>query len=166
MLYYNNKFMGCGGTMARQEIWMRISAARKKWLVALIAVGLVIFALWGSGRDPYEAPRTQQPQAEIRPGFEREIFAERMKSLKAGGVILRVTKGLSENEVRITVAKDWHILDYEVRLKLAQDLWKMWSEILPAHVRDQARITLADETDTKVGGSRLLGPSRIWVRDP
>ncbi len=133
--------------------------------MAFIAAGLVIFTLWGSGRDPYEAPRSQQSKAEIKPGFERKIFVERVKSLKAGGVILRVTKGLSENEIRITVAKDWHILEYEVRLKLAQALWKMWAKILPPHFRDQARITLVDETENKVGGSRLLGPSRIWVRD-
>ncbi|MEE8516450.1 MAG: hypothetical protein V3T02_07420, partial [Alphaproteobacteria bacterium] len=123
------------------------------------------FILWGTGRDPYEAPRTQQPPIVINPSYEREIFAERVKSLKVGGVILRVTKGLSENEVRITVAKDWHILEYEVRLKLAQELWKIWAKTVPPHFRNQARITLADEHDTKVGGSRLLGPSRIWVRD-
>lgn len=125
----------------------------------------MIFVLWGSGRDPYQAPRNQQPQAEFKPGFEREIFIERVKSLKADGVILRVTKGLSEKEVRITLHKDWNFLEYEVRLKLAQDLWKMWATILPPHSRDQARITLVDEKDVKLGGSRLLGPSRIWVRD-
>ncbi len=177
MLYYNDKFTGCGGTVstrspaqrrASQRLgvnWMQLSAGQKKALLALIAVGLVIFTFWGSGRDPYEAPRSQEPKIEIKPDYEREIFIERMKSLKADGVILRVTKGLSDKEVRITVAKDWHILEFEVRLKLAQDLWKMWSKILPPHSRDQARITLVDETETKVGGSRLLGPSRIWVRD-
>ncbi len=133
--------------------------------MALIAAGFVIYVLWGSGRDPYETPQTQQPTIEIKSGFERKIFAERVKSLKADGVILRVTKGLSENEVRITLAKDWNILEYEVRLKLAQDLWKMWSNIVPPHFREQARITLVDENDVKLGGSRLLGPSRIWVRD-
>lgn len=144
---------------------MRITERTKKGLVALMVIGFVIFVMWDPGTSTYQAPRTSQAPIEIDPGLERKIFAERVKSLKADGVILRVTKGLSDNEVRITLAKDWHILEYEVRLKLAQDLWKMWSKILPPHSRDQARITLVDERDIKLGGSRLLGPSRIWVRD-
>lgn len=141
------------------------SAGRKKALWALIAAGFAIFMLWDRGRDSYQPPQTQQPAFEIKPGLDRKVFTERVKSLKADGVILRVTKGLSENEVRITLAKDWKILEYEVRLKLAQDMWKMWSKTVPRHFRDQARITLVDENDVKLGGSRLLGPSRIWVRD-
>ncbi len=146
---------------------MHLSAGRKKAVLALIACAVVIYALWDPGQDPsqYQAPGTPEPQIELDPGYEREIFARQVKAMKADGVIVGVSKGLSDNEVRITVNKDWHILEYEVRLKLAQDLWKMWAKILPPQLRIQARITLADETDTKVGGSRLLGPSRIWVRD-
>lgn len=144
---------------------MHLSGGRKKALLALIACAVVVYALWDPGRDPYQAPQSLAPKVELDPGYERKLFASEVKAMKADGVIVGVSKGLSDIEVRITVNQYWHILDYEVRLKLAQNLWKMWAKLLPPGDRNQVRITIADQTGNKVGGSRLLGPSRIWVRD-
>lgn len=70
---------------------------------------------------------------------------------------------ISDNTATITVSNDWHFSHYQVRLQAAQNLWECWAKInSPAEV-DTSRIQIVDGNGNRVGGSRMLGGSLIWV---
>ena len=141
----------------------------KKALIALAALIGLAYLVWDggdSGGDKsgrYDAPSVTGDRAEPAADFNRALFLDKARNLKPQGLILKVARGLSDHAVRITVAEQWKTLDRRVRVKLAQDLWKLWAAIFPAGERFQARIVMVDNKDRKLAGSRLLNPSDIWV---
>ncbi len=64
----------------------------------------------------------------------------------------------------ITVADSWHISPYQLRLQVAQDLWKLWASIASPDDLDKARIKLVDHNGNEVGGSGIFGGSDVWVQ--
>ncbi len=147
----------------------------KKALIALAVLIGLAYLIWGGGdggggkSGRYDAPSVTGDRAEPAADFNRALFLDKARNLAPRGLILpqvlilKVARGLSDHAVRITVAEQWKTLDRKVRVKLAQDLWKLWATIFPAGERFQARIVIVDNKDRKLAGSRLLNPSDIWV---
>ncbi len=79
-------------------------------------------------------------------------------------LVLSVARGLDDYEVRITVSISWHYFPYQVRLDAAQNLWNIWAAIRSPSDPDRARIELVSLNGNKVGGSRWLAGSLIWVQ--
>jgi len=65
----------------------------------------------------------------------------------------------------ITVKNLWHVRNKQLRLQDAQNLWQAWAVLASKNNPDRARINLVDLNANKVGGSRALGGSLIWVQD-
>ena len=141
----------------------------KKALIALAVLIGLAYLVWGRGdggggkSGRYDAPSVTGDRAEPAADFNRALFLDKARNLKPQGLILKVARGLSDHAVRITVAEQWKTLDRKVRVKLAQDLWKLWATLFPAGERFQARIVIVDNKDRKLAGSRLLNASDIWV---
>ncbi|OHB55206.1 MAG: hypothetical protein A2Y12_09270 [Planctomycetes bacterium GWF2_42_9] len=64
----------------------------------------------------------------------------------------------------ITVANVWHYQPYQLRLQMAQNLWKAWARINSPDEPDMAKIRILDLNGNEVGGSRVWGGSLIWVQ--
>ena len=141
----------------------------KKALIALIALMGLVYLFWGGGDDGgpgrFDAPAVTGDQAEPVADFNRALFLDKASNFMPRGMILKAARGLSDHEVRITVAERWKTLDQKVRLKLARDMWKTWLKLFPAEAEFRARIIIADQKGRKQGGSRLLNASDIWVRE-
>lgn len=64
----------------------------------------------------------------------------------------------------ITVANGWHYMVYQERLQSAQNLWKIWATLSDPPEYDHAFISITDYNGNRVGGSRWLAGSLIWVK--
>ncbi len=65
----------------------------------------------------------------------------------------------------LTVDNLWHMKLYQVRLQDAQSLWETWARIASPDNPDSAHIVIVDLRGNKVGGSRVLAGSLIWVQE-
>ena len=65
----------------------------------------------------------------------------------------------------LTVTNLWHVQTYQIRLQMAQNLWKTWAIIHSPKNSDMARIRILDFNGNEVGGSRTWGGSLIWVQE-
>jgi hypothetical protein len=79
--------------------------------------------------------------------------------------IVGVNEGLTPDYLKITVGNDWHYEPYQMRLQMAQAIWKAWAVIHSPNDLDKSRLQLVDGMDNEVGGSRVFGGSMIWVDD-
>ncbi len=143
---------------------MVTAAGWKKGLVGLIGIGALVYLFSGSDDGTYRAPQVSDSQGESIAQFNRAKYAESLKSMKAGHLVSKVEKGLSDHAVRLTASPRWQALDEVVRLRSARALWDAWAKMHPPNHRYQTRIVIVDEKGAKIGGSRLLDPSKIWVR--
>lgn len=80
-------------------------------------------------------------------------------------IILGVSPGRVDGEVKIKVSNEFHYQPYQVRLQAAQALWKGWASIYSPEDGDKARIQLVDLMGNEVGGSRVWAGSLIWVQE-
>jgi len=78
---------------------------------------------------------------------------------------VRVSRDGKTWTAKLTVKNIWHLRHYQLRLQDAQTLWKVWAVIASPNDMDSARISLVDENDNEVGGSRFWGGSLIWVQE-
>jgi hypothetical protein len=143
---------------------MAIAVGWKKGLVCLIGVGALVYLFSGSDDGTYRAPQVADSQEEPIADFYRAKYADSLKTMKAGHLISKVEKGLSGHEVRLQAGPRWQPLGHAERLRSARALWEAWAKMHPHNQRYKTRIVIVDERGTKIGGSRLLDPSKIWVR--
>jgi nitrogen fixation-related uncharacterized protein len=137
----------------------------KKGVIALAVLGGLAYLFWGGSDGQFDAPRVSAEQTEPVGDFNRALFRDKVGNLEPRGMILKVVRGLSDYELRITMAEKWKALDYKVRIKFARAMWKNWEKLFPAGNRFKARIVVVDSKERKLGGSRLLKSSDIWVRE-
>ena len=102
----------------------------------------------------------QQKQKENLDRFMKNVEEAHKNSDQR--VVARIS--VSEYTARITVDNSWHVVSYQIRLQVAQNLWKAWADIASPKDLDKARIELVDFNDNEVGGSRAWGGSLIWVQ--
>ncbi len=143
---------------------MVIAEGWKKGLAGLIAIGALIYLFSGSDDDAYRAPQVSGAQEETMGQFNRAKYAGSLNSIKGGNLLSKVEKGLSDREVRLKASLRWQSQDEVARLRSARALWEAWAKMHPPRERFQTRIVIVDERGAKIGGSRLLDPSKIWVR--
>lgn len=70
-----------------------------------------------------------------------------------------------DDTVILTVTNYWHVMHYQNRLQAAQNLWAGWAKLKSPREPDRARLSLVDFNGNKVGGSRFLAGSLIWVQE-
>ena len=143
---------------------MAIAEGWKKGLACLVCIGALIYLFSGSDDDGYRAPEVSGAQEEPMGQFNRAKYAGSLNSIRGGNLVSKVEKGLSDHEVRLKASARWQGLDEEARLRSARALWEAWAKMHPPRERFQTRIVIVDERGAKIGGSRLLDPSKIWVR--
>ena len=143
---------------------MAIAEGWKKGLAGLVCIGALIYLFSGSDDDGYRAPQVSASQEEPMGQFNRAKFAGSLNSIKGGNLVSKVEKGLSDREVRLKASAHWQGLDEAARLRSARALWEAWAKMHPPRERFQIRIVIVDERGDKIGGSRLLDPSKMWVR--
>ncbi|MEE8284414.1 MAG: hypothetical protein V3R63_05455 [Alphaproteobacteria bacterium] len=143
---------------------MKLSMGWKKGLLGLIAIGALVTLFSGSDDGGYRAPRVTDTQEEPMGQFNRAKYAESLHSIQGGRLVSKVEKGLSDHELLLKVGPRWQGQGEQARLRSARALWAAWAKMYPPRRRYQARIVIVDERGAKIGGSRLLDPSKIWVR--
>lgn len=136
-----------------------------KAVIAGVVLAGLVYLLWGGGASRYDAPRVSGGQTESAAEFNRAFFLEKAQELQPRGMILKAVKGLSDFELRVTMTEKWKALDYEARLKFARAMWEIWEKRFPSATGFKARIVIVDGKERKIGGSRLLNASDIWVRE-
>lgn len=136
-------------------------------VIALAATVVLAYAVFGGGGGSgYVPPETNRATVEPQGDFNRAKFLEALKSLAPGRIVDRVEKGLSDHEALVTAGPGWAALDAEARQTMAEAMWKAWADLHPETLRYKTRIVILDSRGGKIGGSRLLDPSKIWVRQP
>lgn len=68
-------------------------------------------------------------------------------------------------EIIIVMKPIWHVRNKHLRKNDATVFWKLWASINNPQDPDHARIKLVSINNDRVGGSRLLAGSLIWVED-
>ena len=127
------------------------------------------------GYDPAKAAAWQQDAEAARAvhaaeqqtsGKLRSHLDSFMGILKSAGIDNSIISSASAegDKLTIVVANPWHYEPYQVRLQVAQNLWKVWAGIRSPQDPDKARIEFTDFNGNSVGGSRWLGGSLIWVK--
>ena len=144
---------------------MVFTTAMKKGLIVLVLLAGLVYLFWGPSNGTYDAPQVTGDQTEAAAVFNRAVFLEKAADFMPRGMILKTAEGRSDHEVRIIVAEQWNALDYGVRLRFARKLWKTWAKLFPTAAGYTARIVIVDRKGRKLGGSRLLNSSNIWVRE-
>lgn len=138
------------------------------WKGAMIAVAgsvMLAYAVFGGGGSGYVPPETNRATVEPQGDFNRAKFIEALKALAPARVIARVERGLSDHEALVTAGPGWAALDADAQLETAKAMWKAWADLHPETLRYKVRIVILDSRGSKIGGSRLLDPSKIWVRE-
>ncbi|MFB3054968.1 MAG: hypothetical protein ACE1ZY_06555 [Alphaproteobacteria bacterium] len=143
---------------------MNLSMGWKMGLLGLIAIGALITLFSGSDDGGYRAPQVTDSQEEPIGQFNRAKYVESLHSIAGGHLVSKVEKGLSDHELLLKVGPRWQGQGEQARLRSARALWAAWAKMYPPRRRYQARIVIVDERGAKIGGSRLLDPSKIWVR--
>jgi hypothetical protein len=77
--------------------------------------------------------------------------------------LVGVSKGITENDARITVSNKWHEQNFHFRRQLAHGLWKIWANIHRPARPDQSLISLVDGNGNPVGGSSGRAGSMLSV---
>lgn len=118
-----------------------------------------------SGREVAKKPRAEVKRPITSGQRDRDRYLRRLREMGVDeSLVLKVTRGLDDNEAKITVSNSWHFFPYQVRLEAAQNLWKIWASICSPSDPDKARIELVSINGNKVGGSRWLAGSLIYVQ--
>ena len=116
-------------------------------------------------QEEREARLTRQREA-AKEDLQRNLdrFTDRLKAAGIDNSTIHSVSVSGDDTATIKVANSWHFIPYQIRLQAAQNLWKVWASIASPTDRDKASIILTDLNGNKVGGSRLLAGSLIWVK--
>lgn len=83
-----------------------------------------------------------------------EHLNERLKTIDPDGLLFKSTNLNTQiDEVTFTVFDEFHVLPYQQRLQISQNLWKFWAVDLGTN---RARIKVVDLNGNEVGGSRFF----------
>ncbi len=161
------------GEMRQVEDVMTLPAGTAPVIVAVDEGGEVYKA---SASAPSFAPTSAQIQQNLAQSAQREAaaaqkfaadqaeFLRRMQSVPDVGTILVSTqRGINGDDLKITVGQTWHYQPFQVRLQLAQTLWRIWAKIHAPSTPDQAYISLVDANGNSVGGSSSMAGSLVHV---
>lgn len=119
-------------------------------MLVVFCLGQYVFA----GGKPSVSPADLQAHT--------DQFRNTLAAAKADGLI-RSVKAAGET-MTVVVDNRWHEEVYQNRLQAAQVLWQLWAKIhTPDHL-DRSRLLITDGMGNKVGGSRALAGSLIWVK--
>lgn len=80
-------------------------------------------------------------------------------------LLVETRHGLDDGDLKIVVASRFFYEPHQIRLQIAQALWKIWAANRSPNDLDKARITLVDRAGNKVGGSSWLAGSIVSVDD-
>jgi hypothetical protein len=72
---------------------------------------------------------------------------------------------VSDGIVNVYVSNSWHYEPKAMRKQAAQQFQQIWALIYSPNDQDRAHIWLKDISGNKVGGSRAIGGSMIWIDD-
>ncbi|MDX1483391.1 MAG: hypothetical protein R3229_02820 [Alphaproteobacteria bacterium] len=144
---------------------MKLTLGWKTALLGLLGLGILFYVFSGPGGG-YQPPRVAERESEPVADFTRAKFTQVLKSMEGGRLVAKVEKGLSDHELRLQVDGAWSALDQATRYRFARAMWQAWAALHDPGDRYKARILIIDEKGMKIGGSRLLDPSKIWVRKP
>jgi len=161
------------GETRQVEDVMTIPAGTAPVIVAVDEGGEVYKA---AASAPTFAPNGEQIRQNLALSAQREAgaaqkfaadqaeFLRRMETVPEVGTILVSTqRGMSGDDLKITVAQTWHYQPFQVRLQLAQTLWRIWAKIHAPSTPDQAYISLVDANGNSVGGSSSMAGSLVHV---
>ena len=108
-------------------------------------------------RDRLEAEMRRRES--LPPGQRFELV------LRDVGIDRSLIRTISQREstISLTVGSSWHSLSYTRRYDMAQVLWRSWASIYSPNEPDKAYLEIRDVSGRRVGGSRWLAGSLIWV---
>jgi hypothetical protein len=98
-----------------------------------------------------------------RGGGDSADLAAFMKAMDIPNSIL-LHASQSGDRLTVFVGNDWHYQPYQTRLQISQNLWGKWASIHSPNDLDISRLKVTDANGNKVGGSRFLAGSLIWVK--
>ncbi len=144
--------------------------------VVLMGVFTLVHIIFDNGKaTTAPPPAPQQASQAAKPSVESSSFeAERKEFIDVlvdsdlVSIVKRVDKGFSDNQLAITVYNNWHYEPHQIRKQAGEMLWEIWARIHSPDDVDKARISILDLNGNKVGGSRFIAGSMIWMdeRDP
>jgi hypothetical protein len=141
-------------------------------IIAFIWLGLVVIGIIvnppkvGNSRNSIAQKESSSRETTKQTLEDIRSYRSLISSIdEDGNVIASVSQGRMDGEVKITVSNAWHYQPYQVRLQTAQNLWNAWSRVHSPNDPDKSRIQIVDLNDNKVGGSRVLAGSLIWVQE-
>jgi hypothetical protein len=117
-----------------------------------------------------QAERDRLAQIERKKQAAQQTVSEKLNRFMA--VIDKASKTANQRVVHrvdvtgdkatITVDNSWHLVVYQVRLQVAQNLWNQWVSIASPNDPDKAGMKLVDLNGNEVGGYSVF--SGVWVQ--
>ena len=134
------------------------------WFLMFVLL-TALFCMAGSARHSQPAQAESQRQsANQDASADRDRFWHRLHAIDpADRWLVGVSKGITENDARITVSNKWHQQNFHFRRQLAHGLWKIWANIHSPARPDQSLISLVDGDGNPVGGSSRRAGSMLSV---
>lgn len=111
---------------------------------------------------PEPSPPASETPVERDPEGTLHAYLEILDAAGVNAVVRSVS--VRGSTATITVANEWHAMNYQVRYQAAQNLWQVWAGVASPTNPDAARIVITDYNGNEVGGSRVWGGSMIWVQ--
>ncbi len=112
--------------------------------------------------NSYNPPTAQRPVKDA--SAHRAEFLRALSNVEGmSDWIKQVGRGLDEDDLLIVVSSNWHYQPRQMRLQMAQALWKIWAGIHSPKEPDKAKISLKDMMGNRVGGSGIMGGSLVHV---
>ena len=165
------------------EEWDAVS---QYWTSAIVELRQAEEAEAGQKIEEYEQNRAaaqararalRAPEVEARQATERAERSQAIEALKAYDAAVRSmdpegnlfvdVRGYDDElkTVVVEVSAGWHYQPEAARLQAATNLWRGWVAARDLEQADFARLRIEDSTGRKVGGSRALAGSLIYVDD-
>lgn len=113
-----------------------------------------------------DAASMTKEEADARATELSKSLLSKLKARSAGESIFKSVRvrGIGSTwEATIVVDNAWTNESYDDRLELAKAIWQTWYPIANPSEPDKAPIAIEASSGRKVGGSRTLGGSLIWV---
>jgi hypothetical protein len=88
----------------------------------------------------------------------RDVFGEKTDLLIEGAGTIRDTDILM-----VTLTSNWERVSSDVRLEVAQDIYRAWNDIHTPTSGKQVYILMIGEDNQRLGGSRYPNGSQLWV---
>lgn len=104
----------------------------------------------------------QAAQRRINDNLDKFMLVVDKGNKAANKAMIRHVRVTSEDKVIITVDNAWHLVTYQLRLQIAQNLWTQWVAIASPGDPDKARMQIVDHNGNEVGGYSVW--NGVWVQ--